>query len=253
MPNIDIPIPEDLKEALAAPKCIDLSFPPPKKLSIQMPTGAIMQVPADLSKNIPNDCSVTFSMLIQLQPVLMSMECILKMLKLLKVLADAVTSLPPTPAIIKDIVNAVADLSTCFLALTPAGLIPFIRDVLCLILRILRCLIGSMKSLIEIMSGLTIRLEFANATGNSELAETIKCAQGNAASAAALLSDAFGPVSGIMDLISPMMEMAGVSAIKMPALASASDMEGLQKAVTALEDVVETIQKVVDTLGGCPG
>jgi hypothetical protein len=253
MPNVDIPIPDDLKEALEAPKCIDLSFPPPKPLSITMPTGSVLRVPTDLSKNIPNDCSVTFSMLLQLQPLLMSMECLLKMLKLLKVLSDAVTSLPPTPATIRDIVNAVADLSTCFLALTPAGLIPFIRDVLCLVLRILRCLIGSMNSVVRIMSGLTIRLEAANAAGNSELAATLQCAQANAANSAAMLSQAFGPVSGIMDLISPLMQMAQVSAIEMPAIGSASDTEGLQKAVTALEEVVGTIQKVVDDLGGCPG
>ena len=253
MPNIDIPIPEDLKEALEAPKCIDLSFPPPKRLTITMPTGSILQVPSDLSKNIPNDCSVTFSMLLQLHPLLISMECLLKMLKLLKVLSDAVTSPPPTPGMIKDIVNAVADLSTCFLALTPAGLIPFIRDVLCLILRMLRCLIGSLRSLLEIMSGLTIRLEAANAAGNSELAETLKCAQGNAASSAMLLTQAFGPVSGIMDLISPLMQMAGVAAIKLPAIGSASDTEGLRKVVTTLEDVVNTLQQAVDALGGCPG
>jgi hypothetical protein len=253
MPDIDIPIPDDLKEALEAPKCIDLSFPAPKKLTIQMPTGSILSVPSDLSKNIPNDCSVTFSMLLQLQPILMSMECILKMLKLLKVMSDAVTSPPPTPGMIKDIVNAVADLSTCFLALTPAGLIPFIRDVLCLILRILRCLIGSMKSLVEIMRGLNIRLKAANDSGNTDMAETLKCVQGNAASYGMMLSQAFGPVQGIIDLISPLMQMASVSAIKLPAIGPASDADALANIVTTLEDVVNTIQNVVDSLGGCPG
>jgi len=254
MPNIDIPVPDDLREVFATPRCLDLSFPKPAKLSITMPTGSVLRVPSDLSKNIPNDCSVTFSMMLQLQPILMSMECLLKMLKLLKLLSDAITSLPPSPSLIKDIVNAVADLSTCFLALTPAGLLPFIRDVLCLILKILACLIQNLKSILDMMQGLTIRLKEAQDSGNTELEAIIGCAQGNAASSALLMNEAFGPVSNLMDLISPLMQMAGVSAIKLPSLGDDTSTQGISQVITTLENVVSTIQQVIDSLpiGGCP-
>ena len=56
----------------------------------------------------------------------------------------------------------------------------------------------------------------------------------------------------IMDLASPFMSIAGVAEIKLPALGSASDVESLNKVIAQLDDVVKTIQQIVDGLGGCP-
>src|SRR5688500_14436119 len=136
MANLDIPVPDKLREALSAPRCIDLSLGKPKKLTVQLPSGAALTSLANAGQNIPNDCSLTFSLMLQIAPLMGSMECVLKILKLLKPLSDAVTSPPPTPALIKEIVTAVADLAPCFLMLTPAGMIPFVRDILCLILKV---------------------------------------------------------------------------------------------------------------------
>jgi hypothetical protein len=250
MPDIDIPIPDELREALAAPKCFDLQ--PPSGLKLTLPTGGALTVPADLSKNIPNDCSVSFSMMLQLQPILASMDCILKILKLLKPLSDAVTSPPPTPALVKDIVDAVADLAPCFLMVTPAGIIPFIRDILCLILKMLRCLIGQVKSMVDIMSGLTIEIDKAKAGGNDELVASLECAQGNALTSAGELLKALEPITSLLGMMGPIMAIGGIDAIKMPALGDDASVEGLQATVTTLETVVETIQGVVDAIGGCP-
>ena len=48
------------------------------------------------------------------------------------------------------------------------------------------------------------------------------------------------------------MSIAGVAEIKLPAIGSASDVEGLNKVVKQLDDVVKTIQQIGDGLGGCP-
>ncbi|MCU7919030.1 MAG: hypothetical protein KZQ95_11810 [Candidatus Thiodiazotropha sp. (ex Epidulcina cf. delphinae)] len=250
MPDIDIPIPDELREALAAPKCVNLD--PPKPLKLTLPSGGALSVPADLGSNIPNDCSVSFSMMLQLQPILASMDCILKILKLLKPLSDAVTSPPPTPALVKDIVNAVADLAPCFLMVTPAGILPFIRDILCLILRLLRCLIGQVKTMIGIMSGLTIEIDKAKAGGNDELVASLECAQGNALTSAGELLKALDPIISLLDMMAPIMAIGGIDAIKMPALGDDASVEGMQTMVTTLETVVDTIQGVVDAIGGCP-
>jgi hypothetical protein len=55
-----------------------------------------------------------------------------------------------------------------------------------------------------------------------------------------------------MDLASPFMSIAGVAEIKLPAIGSASDVESLNKVIKQLDDVVKTIQQIVDGLGGCP-
>lgn len=250
MPDFDIPIPDELQDALAAPKCIDLQ--PPGPLTLTLPTGGALKVPADLGSNIPNDCSVSFSMMLQLQPILASMDCILKILKLLKPLSEAITSPPPTPGLIKDIVNAVADLAPCFLMVTPAGILPFIRDILCLILRVLRCLIGQMKTIIDIMSGLTIQINEAKAAGNDELLATLECARGNALTSAGELLKALEPIISLTDMMAPLMAIGGIEAIKLPALGDDTSVEGMQDTLGVLEGVVDTIQGIVDTLGGCP-
>lgn len=252
MAQVDIPVPESLREALSAPTCLDLSLPKPQKLTVSLPSGAALTSLSNIGQNIPNDCSLTFSLMLQIMPMMASMECVLKILKLLKPLSDAVTSPPPTPKLIGDIVKAVADLAPCFLMLTPAGMIPFVRDILCLILKVLNCLIGQLKTMGNLLGGLAITLEGARASNNDELAATIECAQQNAITAMGHLMEGLGPVQTIMDLASPFMSIAGVAEIKLPAIGSASDVESLNTVIGQLGEVVGIIQQIVDALGGCP-
>lgn len=251
MPNIDVPVPDELAELMAAPKCIDLSFPPPIKQKITLPSGGNIQALHDLGKAIPTDCSLSFSLMLQIMPLLASMECVVKILKLLKPLIDAVTSPPPTPKLVKEILEAAADLAPCFLSITPAGMIPFVRDILCLILAVLRCLIGQLKTIAEVMGGLTLQLKAAEESGNADLAATIKCAQENSANSLGHLMNGFGPISAVLELMEPFMAIAGVDAIKLPALGDAEDVEGINSTIEALQGVVDTIQPICDALGGC--
>lgn len=252
MPNIDIPIPDDLQELLAAPKCIDLSFPPPKKMTVTLPGGGRIMALHDLGKAIPTDCSLTFSLMLQIMPFMANMECIVRILKLVKLLSDAITSLPPTPKLLMDIADAVKDLAECFVAITPAGMIPFVRDILCLILALLRCLIGQLKTLAELMAGLEIQVQIADLSGNKELLATLGCAQENSLTAMKHLMNGFGPIGVVMELMETFMGIAGIEAIKLPALGDAESAEELAEVITTLEEVVATIQQVVDALGGCP-
>jgi hypothetical protein len=254
MATLDIPVPEKLRKALSAPKCIDLSLPKPKKLTVTLPSGAALTALSNAGQNIPNDCSLTFSLMLQIAPLMGSMECVLKILKLLKPLSDAVTSPPPTPALIKEIVKAVADLAPCFLMLTPAGMIPFVRDILCLILKVLNCLIGQLKTMSKLLGGLAINLKQAESGDNPdpELISTLKCAQQNVLTSMGHLMQGFGPLQAILDLAGPFMSIAGVQAIQMPALGKAEDVESVNNVLNTLQDVVNTIQEIVDGLGGCP-
>ncbi len=254
MANLDIQVPEELREALSAPKCIDLSLPEPKKITVTLPSGLTLSSLSNAGQNIPNDCSLTFSLMLQIAPLMGSMECVLKILKLLKPLSDAVTSPPPTPAVIKDIVDAVADLAPCFLMLTPAGMIPFVRDILCLILKMLGCLIEALKTSLEVLSGIGIKLELAQGAENPdpELIASLECAQQNVLTSMGHLMQGFEPVQVILDLAGPFMSIAGVQTISLPALGSAEDIEAMTEVIATLEDVTNTIQQIVDTLGGCP-
>jgi hypothetical protein len=253
MPNIDIPVPKELQDLMAAPKCLDLRPPPPQTMKISLPGGGTLTALQDLGKAVPTDCSLTFSLMLQIMPMMASMECVLKVLKLLKPLTDAVTSPPPTPKLIKEIVKAVQDLAPCFLMVTPAGMIPFVRDVLCLILALLRCLIGQLRTISGLLGGLTIQIADAEKAGNRALAESLKCAQENGLLEMQHVMNGFGPVSVILELMGPFMSIAGVGAIKLPAMGDASSAAALDKTLATLQQTVDTIQSVVDALGGCGG
>src|ERR1700738_3428453 len=101
MPNIDITVSADLQEAFQLPPCEEIKLPLPSPLKVQLPTGGTISALADISKGIPTDCSMTFSLMLQIAPLLASLECLLKILKLLKPLIDVVGSLGPPPDPIK--------------------------------------------------------------------------------------------------------------------------------------------------------
>src|ERR1051325_3444868 len=138
MPQIDIKVKGDLKKAFDLPPCKAIKLPLPKPLKVQLPTGSSISAIGDISKGIPTDCSMTFSLMLQIAPLLASMECLLKVLKLIKPLIDVVKGLPVPPVkAIQGLGEAAMARVPCLLLPSPANMIPFIRDLLCLIIRAL--------------------------------------------------------------------------------------------------------------------
>jgi hypothetical protein len=131
-------------------------------------------------------------------------------------------------------------------------MLPFIRDILCLILKVLNCLLGQMKTLMAMMEGLQLNLDAARSGGNFELEQALQCAQDNAQASADGMMKAIEPVGVILDLIGPMMGLVGQQPIKLTPVEAGSGTEGLNQAVQSVQGVVGTIQIVVDALGGCP-
>ncbi len=253
MPDIDIAVSEDLQELFQLPECVDITLEPASSLSIQLPTGGTLQAFADISKGIPTDCSLTFSLMLQIAPFLASITCLLDILKLLKPLIDIINGLPkpPSPGTILEFGKAASDLAQCLLIPTPAVMVPFIRDLLCLILKVLKCFLSQMTSLINILGPLSLQLSAAQQSGNSELEATLACAQANAFTQAGQIMNSLGPAGALLEIAGPLFSIAGVATIKLPALGSASDLESLNSAVQTIQSVVADIQIVVDVLGGC--
>jgi hypothetical protein len=253
MPNIDIPLSVDLNDALRLPPCNEIRVPLPKPLKIQLPTGGSIQAIADISKGIPSDCAMTFSLMVQIAPLLASMECLVKILKLLKPLVDVVSNLPMPPVkALQEFAKAAVDLAPCFLVPTPASMIPFVRDILCLILRVLNCLLGQLKTLVALMGSLRIQLDAARAAGNFELEEALQCAQENAEASGQHMTKAIEPIGVLLDLVGPMMGIAGVEPITLPSLGDQASLDALQSTIQTLQGVVGTIDIAVEALGGCP-
>jgi hypothetical protein len=256
MPQIDIPLKPDVRKLLDMTPCEHVRLPLPAPAKIQLPTGSTIKAFTDISKGIPTDCSMTLNLLVQLAPILASTECLLKILKFIKPLIDIIQALATLNPIkiakaLPDFVKAAADIAPCLLVPTPANMIPFLRDILCLILKMLKCFLGQLQTLMGLMRGLTLQLSLAQSSGNIELQNSIECAQENAALSAQHLTKAIEPIGAILELIGPIMGIAGQKPIALPALGSGTDVAALEQVVQTLQRVVGTIQVVVDALGGC--
>ncbi|WP_028066670.1 hypothetical protein [Solirubrobacter soli] len=245
MPSIDIPVKPDLQAALNLEPCEALRLPSPTPLKIQLPTGGHLQAFNDISKGIPNDCSMTFNLMLQVAPLLASMDCMLKMLKLLDKVVSLVTNPPPTPGAIKDVVDAAAEIAPCFLIPTPLGILPFVCDILNLIRSVLHCLLAQLTSVRDLMQGLTLRLEAA--TGNDDLLKTLQCAQENAQASANNLSQAIEPVTVLLGLVSPLLKLAQLPDLQL------STPGGPPESVEALSALITTLQGVVDVIDEITG
>jgi hypothetical protein len=246
--KIDIPLPDALQQLLQKPICI----PMPKlgKAELKLPTGATIKGMVDVTKAVPDDCSLTFSLILQLAPIMASMECLLRLLKLIKPLVAVVNGLPTPPLkAIKEFGVAAEQVAECLLVPTPAVMIPFVRDLLLLIIKLLRCVVTNLKSVIKLMSGLALNIKSAKADGNAELLATLQCAQDNANLAAEHAMAGIEPVMVILSLAEPFFGFAGQPAVVVPPIARAQDIEGLKKMVATLDDLTKALQLVADALG----
>ncbi|PWT94160.1 MAG: hypothetical protein C5B55_03155 [Blastocatellia bacterium] len=257
MPNIDIPISADLQQLFELPPCDDLKLPSPSPLKIALPTGGSMNALTDISKGIPTDCSMIFSLMLQISPFLAATDCLFKLLGLIAPLIDVVKALGPPPDPIKlgkaipKFIKAAADLAPCLLVVTGAPLIPFLRDLLCLIIKALNCFLGQMKSLIGVMKGITLQLDAATASGNTELQRTLQCAQDNANTAAEHLTKSIEPIGIILKSAGSLMGLAGVAPIEFPSIGSQTDIAALEELIKTMQGVVGTLTIAADALGGC--
>lgn len=255
--DADIVIPVNLQELFHIPACDLISLPPAEPLRVRLPNGGEFKAFADLSKGIPNDCSLSLNLMVQLAPLLANMKCILSVVGLVKPVMDILDALqPPIPNIPKAL-GAIPEVATKFKAVVDSCIAPFLPpylpiaqfliDLLNLILKLLKCVIGQLKTILEMMQGITLRINDAQAAGNTELAQVLECARKNAALSAEHAANSMAPLSSIMDLIAPLLDLFGQS-LTIPGPGSTEDAAALQNMIQTLDDLVTNIQAVVDVL-----
>jgi len=254
MASIDIAVSADLEAMFELPACADIQLPPPTPITVNLPGGGTLTSFSDLSKGIPTDCAMTFSLLLQIAPFLASIECLVKVLKLVTTVVDVLKSATNPIALVSaipKIIQAAEPVLACALSFTPAGLIPFIRDLLCLIRKVLNCFLGQMKSVLTNLENITAQLNIAVANGNNDLISSLTCAQGNASTQAQHLTGSLQAVGVILTLASDLMQIVGVKPITLPAIGSQTDLASLKQAVAAIQEVVNILTIATDALGGC--
>jgi hypothetical protein len=126
-----------------------------------------------------------------------------------------------------------------------------VRDLLCMIIKLLNCVVGMLKSIVAVLGPLALQIESARAAGNADLLAALECSQENAQTSAQHVFSALEPVLLLLSLAEPFMGIAGVNPIKLPSLAAPADVQQMQSLVTTLEDLVKTLTTAAEIVGGC--
>jgi hypothetical protein len=259
MPNIpiDVPLPDNVKKYLATPHCIDIQLPKPDKVQLCLPLGGKIAGVADVTKAFPDECTLTFSLLLQLGPILANLGCFIKLLKLIKPLTDlmkVLSSPPPDPVklakVVPDFLAAIPPVVECFASIA-IGVPLFIKDLLLLIAKILHCVAGQLKSIAGLMGGLQLSIGNATAAGNTTLLAQLQCAQENASRSADAAMTAIEPITLILSLAEPLFGIAGVNPIVIPTFGSGQDAQALQTTAQTLEQISAAIIQVAEALPSC--
>lgn len=252
MPTLDIPLPDSLTEALATPRCLDLSLPKPNIPKLTLPSGGKIQAICDITKGIPSDCSMNVNLMLQIAPIMASMECLLKVLKFLATLVEAFKSATSPPKIltaISDIVKAGEDLVPCFGMPLGITIPPFIKDLLLMIIKMLKCIVQSLKSVVELLDGLELEISSAAQNGNDALAAQLECAKENGMLAAQGSMQAIDPIVTVLEVAKPFFDlMPGAPTIAIPAFAPDSDLAAMKTGIETLEEVILVLEGIVEAL-----
>lgn len=258
MATIDIELPAALRDALAVPRCADLELPEPATRKLSLPTGAVLPAIGDFTRGIPTDCSLAFNLLAQIGPVLGNLHCVINILKLVEPIVSIITGLakvppePPGPELVKKLADAVPPAMECIVKLVvpQAGLVIFLRDVLDLIARLLRCLVEKLESLASLLGGLSLQISTAD-PNNADLLASLQCAQENAARSGAGLMASIDPLKMLIDLVKPLAAIAGQDLdVDLSALGSPDSAEAIQEICDKLDPIIQTLETVAQALGG---
>jgi hypothetical protein len=172
---------------------------------------------------------------------------------------DVIQSLvPPNPIkaaqALPKLLQAFENLAPCIAVVTGLGIIPFLKDLICFILKALNCFLGQLKSLMGILEGLNVRLNAAVAAGNTELANTLQCASNDALAQAGQLTNAIEPIGLVLSMAGTLAGFAGKTiSVQMPTLGPNVTPDALNTIVLAVQDVVAALTVVSEALGGCDG
>ncbi len=198
-----------------------MSSPSGSLAAIQVPTGATL-----VGFNNPNppasECSAIINLQTQLAPLIASMSCQFRVMKLLKPLIEIIKALPnPGVQAIQEFTAAAEGLVPCLQMTAPGGILPFVRELLCLEIRSLHCFLRNLEN---VQAGLQPARD---------------------------VLDSYPPVVAALNLAAEHFQIAGLTPPQAPALGQGTDPASLKADHEAVAAFTASLQTAVDVLGGC--
>jgi hypothetical protein len=198
--------------------------------SIEVPSGGYLTGIVNLERS-SFDCSAISNLQTQVAPLISSMYCQIKILGLLKPLIDVIRELPnPSPNVVAQFLEAAEALVPCFLITSPSVVLPFLRDLLCVQIKSLTCLLRNLQDIVTLASA-----EPA-AVSSPQLRNVL---------------DAYASIVNIFDLAAGLFQMIGLATPNAPALSAGTDLASMLQNQSAISQFTEALQSAVGALGGC--
>jgi hypothetical protein len=189
--------------------------------SIQLPNGASLRPFPTLGRETV-ECATALNLQTQIAPLIVLMECQGIMLKIMKPLIEIINNLPNPPIqALEEFSKAAVSLAPCLLSTTPASLIPFLRDLLCLEIRSLNCL----------------RQNLTSAGGEGPTIHTVL--------------GSYQATVGLLNLAGGLFGTAGLPIPEAPTLSGSTDTASLSADDAAVKDFIDALTIAADSLGGC--
>ena len=217
-------------------------------LKVTLPFGELKAF-RDFTQGLPTDCTMSFNLLLQIQPLLASMACMLKILNVIGKLKGFFDAGPNPFEMAKkagEVAAAIADVGTCLPPAMFLSLFITIKDILLIIINFLLCLISQLESILNFQLG----LDFAAAEGNPALTATLKCAQENAQRSAEHLTASIGPIQPLLDMVSMIAGIVGLNIALPPLSGTFQPGADMAEGVTKLKESVQSLKQVVDSIPG---
>jgi hypothetical protein len=225
------------------PPCVP--FPQAKTIAIPLPFGSELRSITDISKGPPTDCALAHSLMLQLSPMLASMQCLLKILKVFAVLKEILDSANPVTLVdglLGKLPPALADLLGCFLIFDPCELSKMIAGILRMILAYIGCLIEAFESIWN----LQLSYDLTGAQGNPVVLASLNCAKDNAEASMTSLAEAMQAIEPLLTAVGGLLELVGLPPLELPPLSGATPTLG--GALAPGEDPLKPVKTLRDTL-----
>jgi len=220
----------------------------PADLKITLPFGELKAF-RDFAAGMPTDCNLTFNLLVQISPLLASMACLLKILKVIGAvegLLKVVTNPLELPKKAAEVLAAIADMATCIPPAIFISLFSTIKDILLLIINFLLCLVSQLESILEFQVG----IDLSSAEGNHAILASLKCAQANAQTAADHLAASVGPMMPLFDTINMIASIIQLPVTIQPLDLTFAPGADMAANVDKLKQTVEQLKQIVEAIPG---
>ena len=223
-------------------------------MQLRLPLGGTIKPMPDITKGLPSTCSLNFNLALQIAPIMASIECLMNVLEVHRRDHRRDQGVQGQPAV-DPVEHRQADHGRGRRRrlhrkghLPPLGILPFIKDLLLMIARILRCIVEALQKHRRDHGRAGAAARDRASERQRRAAGPAQCAKENAELAAAGQMQAIEPIQVLLDLAKPFFALGDIPEIALPAIGSDTDIDALKQVLETLDTVLGAIETAAEAI-----